>query len=79
MIEEYEKKKRKQVSMMRSIMDYGMGTLIILAGLFFLFHSSLNIPFGDSSYSLFDKFFGVLCLLYGGWRLYRGYKKNYFR
>jgi len=80
MFEEYEKKKRKQITIMRSIMDYGMGILFILAGLFFLFHDKMNIHIGNSSTpSLFDKFFGGLCLLYGGWRLYRGYKKNYFR
>ena len=79
MFEEYEKKKRKEVSLMRSIMDYGMGILILIAGLIFLFHEKLNIPLGDNSSSLFDKFFGGLCLLYGSWRIYRGYKKNYFR
>lgn len=79
MFEEYEKKRRKEVSLMKSIMDYGMGILIILAGLLFLFHNKLNIPLGDNSTSIFDKFFGVMCLLYGGWRVYRGYKKNYFR
>ena len=79
MFEEYEKKKRKQVSLMKSIMDYGMGTLILLAGLFFLFHKNLKIPFGDNSDSIFDKFFGVMCLLYGSWRIYRGYKKKYFK
>jgi threonine/homoserine/homoserine lactone efflux protein len=79
MFEEYESKKRKQVSQMRSIMDYGMGILMILVGLFFLFHQKLNINIGDNSSSLLEKFFGGMCLLYGGWRIYRGYKKNYFR
>ncbi len=79
MFEEYENKKKKQVSQMKSIMDYGMGILMILAGLFFLFHQILNINIGDSSSSLLEKFFGVMCLLYGSWRIYRGYKKNYFK
>jgi threonine/homoserine/homoserine lactone efflux protein len=79
MLEEYENKKRKQISQMRSVMDYGMGILIVLAGLFFLFHDKFNIPIGNNSSSWIDKFFGGLCLLYGGWRIYRGYKKNYFR
>ena len=39
MFDEYEKKKRKQVSQMKSIMDYGMGILMILVGFFFLFHA----------------------------------------
>jgi hypothetical protein len=79
MFEEYENKKRKQVSQMRSIMDYGMGTLFIIAGVIFLFHENLKIPFGNSASTLMEKFFGGLCLVYGGWRFYRGYKKNYFK
>jgi len=79
MFEEYENKKRKQVRQMRSIMDYGMGTLLMIAGIIFLFHDKLNVPLGDGPPTLLDRFFGGLCLLYGGWRVYRGYKKNYFR
>ena len=79
MFEEYENKKKKQISQMKSIMDYGMGILMILVGLFFLFHQALNINIGDSSSSLLEKFFGAMCLLYGTWRIYRGYKKNYFK
>jgi hypothetical protein len=79
MFEEYENKKRKQVSQMRSIMDYGMGTLLVIAGTIFLFHDKLNIPLGEGPPTLLDKFFGVLCFVYGRWRIYRGYKKNYFR
>jgi hypothetical protein len=79
MFEEYENKKKKQVTQMRSIMDYGMGVLMLIAGTFFLFHKDLKISLGNDSSSLMDKFFGGLCLLYGSWRIYRGYKKNYFR
>jgi len=79
MFEEYENKKRKQVTQMRTIMDYGMGTLLMLAGIVFLFHDKLNIPLGNDAPTLLDKFFGGLCLVYGGWRIYRGYKKNYFK
>lgn len=78
MFEEYENKKKKQVSQMKSIMDYGMGILMLVAGIFFLFHDKLKIPMGNGAPTLLDKFFGGLCLLYGAWRVYRGYKKNYF-
>ncbi|MBL0151970.1 MAG: hypothetical protein IPP93_00155 [Chitinophagaceae bacterium] len=80
MIEEYEKKKRKDVSLMRSILDYGMGILIIGAGVIFLFRNKLKIEMlGDGPPTDLDKIFGGICLLYGCWRIYRGYKKNYFR
>lgn len=83
MLEDYEKQKRKQVSGMKSIMDYGMGGLILILGLIFLFRVQLgpqhpvNINLGKPD-SL-EKIFGSLSVLYGCWRIYRGYKKNYFR
>lgn len=80
MIEDYEKKKRKQVASMRSLMDYGIGVLILGAGIFFFFRDqfdmTLNALYPPNS---IDKIFGVVCVVYGGWRVYRGYKKNYFK
>ena len=80
MFEEYEKKKRKQIALMRSLLDYGMGLVITVAGLFFIFRHkfklSLNENFPPND---IDKIFGAICLMYGTWRIYRGYKKNYFR
>ena len=82
MLEEYERQKRKQVATMKSILDYGMGTLILLLGLFFLFRGQLGkIPVNDylGDPDSLEKIFGVFSVLYGAWRIYRGYKKNYFR
>lgn len=82
MFEEYEKKKRKQIAGMKSLMDYGMGLLILLMGLFFLFRMQLGrISINESlgKPDMLEKIFGSFCLLYGAWRIYRGYKKNYFR
>ncbi len=82
MFEEYEKKKRKQISTMRSMMDYVMGFIILLIGLFFLFRSRLgNLPINEQlgQPDSLEKVFGALCLLYGGWRIYRGYQKKYFK
>jgi hypothetical protein len=36
----------------------------------------MNIEFPTAP---FNYIFGGLCLLYGGFRIYRGFKKNYFR
>lgn len=82
MFEEYERKRRKQVSQMKSLMDYGMGLLILVVGLFFLFRSQLgNFPLNDrlGAPDTLEKLFGGICVVYGSWRIYRGYKKNYFR
>ena len=48
MFEEYEKKRRKQLSMMKSLLDYGMGIIILLLGLFFFFRGQFNISFNES-------------------------------
>jgi small neutral amino acid transporter SnatA (MarC family) len=79
MFEEYEKKKRKQIIFMKSLLDYGMGTIFLLFGLFFLFGEKLNIHWGGQMDTGLEKTFGGLCLAYAAWRIYRGYKKNYFR
>jgi hypothetical protein len=79
MIDEYERRKRKQVALMRSLLDYGMGIVILLIGVFFLFRSRFDMPINDNyPPGDIDTIFGVMCLIYGSWRIYRGYKKNYF-
>jgi hypothetical protein len=80
MLEEYEKKKRKQVAGMRSMMDYGFGVIITIFGLFLFFRDKFDMAFNESfPPNAIDKIFGVTCVVYGIWRIYRGYKKNYFR
>lgn len=68
--------------MMKSLMDYGMGVLIVLAGLFFLFRMYLgDFPLNErlGKPDLLEKIFGGMCVVYGLWRIYRGYRKNYFK
>jgi hypothetical protein len=80
MFEEYEKKRRKQISFMKSLLDYGMGLLILLAGVFFFFRDKFKISFNEKfPPNDIDKIFGAMCVMYGCWRIYRGYKKNYFK
>jgi threonine/homoserine/homoserine lactone efflux protein len=78
MIEEYENQRQKQVSQMRTITNYGMGVVFICAGIFFFVYEFLGIDLGREP-SPVDKIIGALFVLYGIWRLYRGYKKNYFK
>lgn len=79
MIEEYEKDRKRQVTRMRSITDFGMGILFFLFGLYFLLYRQLGINIFNRAPSSLDYLIGVLFVLYGIWRIYRGYKKNYFR
>lgn len=80
MFEEYEKRKRRQVSFMRSLLDYGIGLMILVAGIFLFFRNQFDIEFNEKyPPNQWDKVLGVVCVAYGIWRIYRGYKKNYFK
>jgi len=57
-------------------MDYGMGALIAGSGLFFVFAPRLGYNFEIDSLLRYG--FAGLCIIYGAFRIYRGYKKNYF-
>ncbi|MBZ5859479.1 hypothetical protein [Flavihumibacter profundi] len=76
MAQESPDNRRKQYSLMRSILDYGMGGIILLFGFFFLFAEKLGFYFDLEP--LFKYFFSFLCIIYGAWRIYRGYQKNYY-
>ena len=71
--------REKSYLRMRSIMDYGMGTLWAAMGIFLIFikqfNTGLEARFDDPSM----KVFGGICILYGLFRIYRGYKKKYLR
>jgi hypothetical protein len=71
--------REKQYVRMKSIMDYGMGGLWLGMGSYLLFFAKY---YGGFNLNLNDpvvKGFGAVCILYGVFRLYRGYKKNYFK
>ena len=82
-LEEFEKEelndRDKNYLRMRSIMDYGMGLLWMAMGVFMIFIKRFNADlaerYGDNTF----KAFGGVCIIYGLFRIYRGYKKNYFR
>ncbi len=65
---------------MKSLMDYGMGIIILLLGVFFFFRGKFDMAFNKTfPPDDIDKMLGAVCMLYGAWRIYRGYRKNYFR
>jgi hypothetical protein len=70
-------RRTKGYILMRTIMDYGMGILIFGLGIFFLFAPRLGVQFELDP--MYRYFFAGLCLIYGGWRVYRGFKKKYFQ
>ena len=70
-------KRTKGYIMMRAILDYGMGIMILGFGVFFFLAPKLGFVINGGDF--FRYFFAGLCVVYGAWRIYRGYKKNYFR
>jgi hypothetical protein len=72
-----QEKRTKNYVLMRSVMDYGMGLVIVCCGIFFAIAPKLGIEFNVDPF--FRYFFAVMCIVYGGWRIYRGYLKNYYQ
>ncbi len=82
-LEEFERKnmseRDKGFIRMRSIMDYGMGLLWLGMGIFMLFIKKFNTGIEARFDDVTMYAFGGICVLYGIFRIYRGYKKNYLR
>lgn len=82
-LEEFEREepseRDKSYLRMRSIMDYGMGVLWMAMGFFMMFIKKFNTELADKYDENTFKIFGAVCIIYGLFRIYRGYKKQYFR
>src|SRR5215213_8339201 len=78
MAEDNKDGRTKRYVMMRSIMDFGMGFIYVAVAAFLLFSDKLgfNLAFPPKPFSYI---FAALCVLYGGFRIYRGIQQNYFR
>jgi hypothetical protein len=73
---DFKDRQQRNYTSMRSVYNITIGILIIGIGLMMFFNDKLGL----SLFEQFDKTmiyaFGGLCLLYGGFRLYRGIKKE---
>lgn len=82
-LEEFENnqltEREKGMVRMRSITNYVMGVFLILVGCFFMFPFKSTRMYIDQYDPLIIKLFAALCWLYGLFRIYRGYRKNYFK
>jgi uncharacterized membrane protein len=72
-----EQKRKRSYINRRSIMDIGMGLLIAGFGVYFMSSKVIKKAYEDDAYLLY--LFAGLCILYGGFRVYRGVQKNYFK
>lgn len=74
---EFRAKQKKSYNLMRMSYDLTIAVLLLGMAVIMLFADKLNIEqLLDKDNEFFRYFFGGLCLLYGGFRLYRGIKRN---
>jgi len=73
---DYRVKQKKSYNVMRMTYDLTIAVLLLGMAVVMLFADKLNIEaLMDKDNEFFRYFFGGLCLLYGGFRLYRGFKR----
>ena len=77
MSNDLEEKRKKTYMNRRSIMDIGMGLLIAGFGVYFMSNKAVKKAYEEDAYLLY--LFAGVCILYGGFRVYRGSQKNYFK
>lgn len=70
----FDDKERNTSSWLRTIYDYTMGVLWLAVGIFFLFHKKWGYDLKLDVVLL--NIFGVSSILYGLFRIYRGFKNK---
>ena len=78
MDDDYKAKQRRSYTTMQTIYNVTMGVIITGIGLMMFFNEKIGLnltgKFGGDPLMIY--LFGGLCILYGGFRLYRGIKKD---
>ena len=74
----FDDRKRTTSSQLRTIYNYTMGVLWSAVGIFFLFHRKwgYDLKLNEPRDVLLANIFGVSAVLYGLFRLYRGFKNK---
>jgi hypothetical protein len=70
--QEFEQRQQKTQSRVRAVYAFTMGILLILLGLLLIFYRKLGFAFDIDP--LYSGLFGGICILYGLFRVWRGYK-----
>jgi hypothetical protein len=76
MTQDYQEQRERQAARTRAIMDFVMGVIVLGMGIVFLIYEQMGWRIFRGKPSALDKIAGGLFVLYGIWRLYRGYKKT---
>jgi hypothetical protein len=74
--QDQQEKRRQSYSNVRALLDYSMGAIYVAAGLFLFFYRQLGMQVDLISRPIAIGL-GVVLIVYGGWRIYRGVQKNY--
>jgi len=75
MAADYEDKRKRTNVFLHALYDYTMGIFWLGLGGFFLLHKNFGIDLNIDN--VLTTIFGISAVLYGAFRIYRGYKKNY--
>jgi hypothetical protein len=78
MITDKSEQRDRRYANMRSIKDYGMGVLYLAVAVIMFFPKKVGLGTLEVD-PIVRYIFGSICIIYGAWRLYRGYKKDYFK
>ena len=77
MEEGYKERRRKSYNLMRMAYDFTIAVLLLGMAVIMLFAGKLGIEqLAGKDNEFFRYFFGGLCLLYGGFRVYRGFQRD---
>ncbi|SJZ76174.1 hypothetical protein [Sediminibacterium ginsengisoli] len=77
MANDFREKQQKSYTLMRRVYDFAMALLILGMAVVMLFAEQLRIEQLSGIDNMFRYLFGGICVLYGGFRLYRGFKSDY--
>ncbi|NCI47466.1 hypothetical protein [Sediminibacterium soli] len=72
----FEERKQKSYMVMRMTYDLVMAVLFLSMAVVMLFAEQLKLTQFEGIDPMFRYMFGGICLLYGGFRLYRGIKRQ---
>lgn len=72
----YREKRNKNMELMRTVYNIAIGIIILGMGLAILFNDQLGLKITETFDSTLINIFGGACIIYGGFRLFRGLKKN---
>lgn len=73
----FKARQRKSYRLMRMAYDFTIAVLLLSMAVIMLFADKLKIEqLAGKDNEFFRYFFGGLCLLYGGFRAYRGFQRD---